>query len=200
MHLANLVYELIQEWELTDFVTLLCFDTTYVNSGHINGAGIRLERLLSKKLQFFPWRHHIYELVLRLVFEHFMGATKSDKVKLFSNFKAAWNQMDTKEYSCGTSDEKVAQALKPSFVKNIKDFIRKKLEDKTFRYLKFPLGRWEKALQFLFIFPLLRSDYKDFLELSLLFLGEELARKEDQVIFHPPGADHHARLIFQNRK
>lgn len=40
-----------------------------------------------------------------------------------------------------------------------------------------------------------RSDYREFLELALLFLGEKLEKKDHQVIFHPPGADHHARWM-----
>lgn len=35
----------------------------------------------------------------------------------------------------------------------------------------------------------------EFLELALLFIGEKLPKKEGQVIFNPPGADHHARWM-----
>lgn len=41
----------------------------------------------------------------------------------------------------------------------------------------------------------LRADYNEFLELALLFLGGQTAEKKDQVIFHPPGATHHARWM-----
>lgn len=40
-----------------------------------------------------------------------------------------------------------------------------------------------------------RGDYYEFYELALLFIGEKLTKKEGQVIFHPPGASHHARWM-----
>lgn len=101
---AETVLKLIEDWELQEYVVSLCFDTTYVNSGRSKGAAIRLETHLDKRIQFFPCRHHIYELVLRVVYEHFMGATKSDTVKRFGDFKKTWENIDKKEYAPGTAD------------------------------------------------------------------------------------------------
>lgn len=41
----------------------------------------------------------------------------------------------------------------------------------------------------------LRADYVEFLELALLFLGVKPKKKSFQVMFHPPGAMHHARWM-----
>lgn len=40
-----------------------------------------------------------------------------------------------------------------------------------------------------------RDDYFELLELSYLFLGGKLKKKDNRVIFHPPGADYHARWM-----
>lgn len=133
---ANSVYKLIHDWELDEFVTSLCFDTTYVNSGRKLGAAIKLERKLGKQLQFFPCRHHIYELHLRLVYEFYMGETKSDVVKLFGTFKKAWETIDKKQYTAGISDKEVSEALNPQLRTQMKDFIKSKMQNKIFRYIR----------------------------------------------------------------
>lgn len=132
---ANVIIKLIQDWELAEFVIALCFDTTYVNSGRTKGAAIRLERFLGRSLMFFPCRHHIYELILRLVYEFNMGETKSDVVKLFGTFKKAWDSIDKKKYRSGISDKEVEKALKPQFRAQMKEFIQSKLDNKIFRYI-----------------------------------------------------------------
>lgn len=43
--------------------------------------------------------------------------------------------------------------------------------------------------------PHFRADYFELLELSLMFLGGKLQKNPNQVIFHPPGANHHARWM-----
>lgn len=68
IHVMETVWKAIQDWELEDFVVSLCFDTTRVNSGRIKGAAVLLEKKLGRALQFLPCRHHIYELILKLLY------------------------------------------------------------------------------------------------------------------------------------
>lgn len=91
--------------------------------------------MLGKRLQFFPCRHHIYELILRLVYEFFMGATKSDVVLLFQTFKKCWEKIDQKNYRTGISDKEVLTTLTPKFRAELKEFIKDKLKNKVFRYI-----------------------------------------------------------------
>lgn len=131
---SDAIYQLIVDWDLAEFVVSLCFDTENVNSGRHTGVAVRLERMLGRSLQFFPCRHHIYELVLKLVYQFFMGETKADTVKLFSDFKAAWDGIDQSQYSAGILDEEVAVALRPQLRSELKGFILDKLNNKVFRY------------------------------------------------------------------
>ncbi|KAK4871560.1 hypothetical protein RN001_015684 [Aquatica leii] len=47
---ASAVYEAINSWGLRDKVKCLCFDTTAVNTGLINGACVKLEKKMKKDL------------------------------------------------------------------------------------------------------------------------------------------------------
>ena len=40
-----------------------------------------------------------------------------------------------------------------------------------------------------------RADYKEYLELALLYLGEQPTRKKGSYVLRRPGADHHARWM-----
>ncbi len=130
---ANTVFKAIQEWELEEQVVSLCFDTTNVNAGRVKGAAIILERLLGRSLIYFPCRHHIYELILKLVYEFFMGKSKADIVLLFENFKKAWDSIDQSEYVAGIVDPDVAAAVNPQLRQRIKNFVEDKMKNKIFR-------------------------------------------------------------------
>lgn len=59
----------LQEWNIkSDEIEGCCFDTTSVNTGRY-GAGVLLEQMLGKELLLFSCRHHIKELVLKVVYE-----------------------------------------------------------------------------------------------------------------------------------
>lgn len=105
----------------------------------------------------FPCRHHIYELVLRQVYEFYMGETKSDKVRLFVDFRKSWDGINKENYIPGIDEPEVAKILTPEVRANIKSFITSKMENKIFRYVE---------------------------SFEIKFL-----------MFHPTGADHHARWM-----
>jgi len=91
-------------------------------------------------------------------------------VLLFKSFKEKWNFINQEEYQC-LSDED----LNDDFLKHLKD------EAVIFA---------TKCLQTSGKQP--RDDYKEFLELTLLFLGEIPPRGKR---FNTPGAFHHARWL-----
>lgn len=66
---AQAIYEVLEDWGLSHTVKALCCDTTASNLGHINGAAVLLEQRLEKYILFLPCRHHIFELVLKSVFD-----------------------------------------------------------------------------------------------------------------------------------
>ena len=65
---AKAILDALHDWNL-DQVQIMCCDTTASNTGHLNGACILLVQRLERELLLFAHRHHIYELVLKSVFE-----------------------------------------------------------------------------------------------------------------------------------
>ncbi|GBN39532.1 Long-chain-fatty-acid--CoA ligase 1 [Araneus ventricosus] len=66
---THAVWIALTHWCLETNVQILCSDMTASDTGHSNGACILLEQKLNSEMLFFPCRHHIYELVVRSVFE-----------------------------------------------------------------------------------------------------------------------------------
>ena len=93
---AEATFEVLDLWELIDNVTSLVFDTTARNSGWRCGAVKLLEGLMGKKLFYHACRHHIYELVIKSVYQQIFGsATTGPENVLFKEFKSAWSSIDT---------------------------------------------------------------------------------------------------------
>lgn len=169
---ATFVNILLQEWNISvDMIEACCFDTTSVNTGRLNGAGVLLEKMLDKKLLFLCCRHHIYELVLKAVFEKKVAVTSAPEEPLFVRFKKEWPAIKSKQYHSGIEESDVANSLK-DIIDTTKTFILSQLKK-----------------------PICRDDYKEFLELAMLFVGGNLNKSQ---LFHPPGPNHHARLVSNN--
>lgn len=166
---ANSISDVLEDWGLSESVKALCCDTTASNLGNKNGAAVILERLLNKDILFFPCRHHIFELVLRCVFECKLSKTTSPNVPIFKRFRDDWNKIDQLTFRSGIEDERVKSVVTSDHVERIVSFANDTL----------------KAAQ-----P--RDDYKELLHLTLLFLGH---RPHKKVLFNYPGAFHHARWM-----
>lgn len=89
---ADQVFKSLKQWGLEHFVRGKSYDTTNVNSGEKNGAGVLLEKHLGRKLLDLPCRHHVYELVLMTAYKTvFKTSTTSPDDQVFKNFRDAWN-------------------------------------------------------------------------------------------------------------
>ena len=64
-NMASAITTTIVDWKVTDQVKGMCFHTSS-NTGYRNGACILIEQKLDKDLLHIAYRHHIYELVLKL--------------------------------------------------------------------------------------------------------------------------------------
>ena len=84
---AEAIYETLLDWDLLNEIKAICCDTTSSNLGVNKGAAIILEQMLERDLLYLPCRHHIYELILRAVFENKMPGTTGPNVAIFNNFK-----------------------------------------------------------------------------------------------------------------
>jgi len=108
------------------------------------------------------------ELILESVFNESMAISSAPDVSLFKIFQQYWTFLSQTSYEAGVGDEAVATALK-EVKKNIIEFSITQLRE---------------------VQP--RDDYREFLELVIIFLGGIPSRG---VRFAMPGAIHHARWM-----
>lgn len=152
-----------------DKVEGMCFDTTASNTGKMKGACILLEHYLGKDLLYLACRHHILEIILKSVFDCKMGATTGPQPEIFKKFQAQWSKIDKTKYNVGLDDETVQNTLKDYDVEEISSFLLNQL-----------------------LIHQPRDDYKEFLVLSLVFLGK---LSPEEFSFRLPGPIHHARWM-----
>ena len=166
----EVVAEMMKKWEIFEEVTGLVFDTTSSNTGHEIGACKLLEEYLEKAVLWLACRHHIYELHIKHVVEAVSGNTKDPGVKLFRRLKAEWNSLEINysklkkfDYNCSLSSWHTNQAM--TVLAWAEHHHRE--------------GTWP------------RDDYKELLELIIIWLGGNVPSFNLKF----PGADHHARWL-----
>jgi hypothetical protein len=165
---AAAVYGALNNWGIKDRVRAMSFDTTSSNTGLANGACVLLEKMLGINLLSLACRHHIFELVIGAVFKECMGSSQAPQVLMFKRFQSRWQAIDQTNYATGMDDEEVAALLLD---------VREDL-------LQFAECQLRNAQP--------RDDYREFLELSMIFLGGVPPRG---IRFIAPGAMHHARWM-----
>lgn len=164
---AEAVWNAIIDWDLQDRVQIFCCDTTASNTGRINGACVLLEQKLNREALIFACRHHIYELVLKCVFETKISLmTTSPEIPLFKSFRENWKNVDPKKIQSYT--EKLS-CLNVSEINKLLQFYRSELTK-----------------------DIVRGDYRELIELSIIFLGGDT---ENKFKIRPPGAMHQARWM-----
>lgn len=104
---ASAVHQALEDWGLTDKVQALCCDTTASNTGRLRGACVLLEQLLERDLLYSSCRHHIFEIILKSVFDEKIGPTSGPVILLFKRFQQQWSKIDTKNFSPGMHDARV---------------------------------------------------------------------------------------------
>lgn len=164
---ALAVYNALKDWSLEHMVQFLCFDTTASNTGRFNGACILIEQKLNRELFYFPCRHHIYELVLRSVFEAKISqVANSPDIPFFKQLRDSWKNINAHNFESGQND--LRKCLNKLEAKDLLKFYKEKLQE-----------------------PILRNDYRELIELCILFLGGT----RDVAKIRPPGAMHQARWM-----
>ena len=168
---ATSVNEMLCDWGIQKNVEALCCDTTSSNLGIHKGAAVILEKTLKKDLLVLSCRHHIFELVLRTAFETVLPKTTGPTVPLFTTFQKDWkdNKIKHSNFKTGVEDPTV-QCILSDKITDIDLFVKKKLA----------------CVQ-----NLPRDDYKEFLQLVLIFIG----KGPENYSFLKPGATSHARWM-----
>lgn len=164
---AQAVWTAIINWSLEDRVQILCCDTTASNTGRFNGACVLLEQKLGREMLIFACRHHVYELVLKSVFEAKISqVTSSPDIPLFKKFRENWKNVDA---------EKIEICREKLSCLNVSKI------DELLKFYQFELTK-----------EIVRHDYRELIELSIIFLGRDTEKKFK---IRPPGAMHQARWM-----
>lgn len=165
---ACAVYDTANEWQISDKVKFMCFDTTAANTGPRNGACVLLEQKLDRDLLWLACRHHVHELVLEAVVNRSLGASSGPDISLFKRFQKFWTSINKTKFQTALSDVTTAQVVSDIAADSI-SFAENQLQ-------KFQL----------------RDDYKELLELSVIFLGGVPVKG---VSFKYPAGVHRARWM-----
>lgn len=167
--MAESIHEFLHLWKMEKLVEIVCFDTTASNTGIHRGSAYLLEKKLGRSLLFFPCRHHISELLLKAVFELYLGKTSAPEVLIFDRFARKWKDIETTNTEIGIMDEQVKSVINVHQIDLHNKFCIEKLNS-----------------------PHARADYKEFLELSLIFVGQKVPNFKQ---FRLLGATSHARFM-----
>lgn len=165
---AEAVFNALSDWNLNDKVQIMCCDTTASNTGRLNGACVLLEQKLERELLLFACRHHMYELVLKCVFESkIQQITSSPDIPLFKKFRDNWKNINA------------------TAIETCTDFVKKYFRETEINEL---IDYYKKEL----LKSIIRDDYRELIELCIVFLGGD---NEKKFKIRPPGAMHQARWM-----
>ncbi len=165
---AKAIFSVLKDWSLEDKVQGMCFDTTSCNTGRHKGACILLQQLLGRNLLHIGCHHHVLELIATAAFSEAMGSSSAPYILLFKRFKTRWQYIDRTAFEDSSTDDYTDNA-----VADIKDEMVKILQTDV------------KVTQ-----P--RDDYRELLELAIIFLGSVPPRG---IYFAAPGAMHQAQWM-----
>jgi hypothetical protein len=167
LEISSAVYESLDKYGILNRVEAFSFDTTASNTGRFKGACALLERRVGRDILFLGCRHHILEIILAAVFST-MGSSKGPESILFKEFKNCWPQIDQQKFTVGLVDPRI-NAIIGNESSEILNYANVKILEE---------------------FP--RNDYKEFLELIIIFLGGTPPRG---LKFSKPGPIHSARWM-----
>ena len=142
------MFNALTGWNITDHVIGMCCDTTSSNTGHINGSCVFLQKMMDRELLLFACRHHIMELLAGAAFKvAFSLITSGPEVPLFKRFKSKWQLIDRNRFIPGVHDDFTAEVFTDT-------------KDEVLKFANFQLQHNQP-----------RDDYREFLQLAIIFLG-----------------------------
>lgn len=163
--------ELLDDWKCSDNISGMVFDTTSSNTGGISAACISIQSALSRFLLWLACRHHVGEVVLTVVWDSLqIEVSKSPDISLFTRFKENFEHIDYND-------------LQDLDVPDIPSSVSDPIKDLCHKVLKTMVEGTTTNLG--------RGDYKELVELTLVYLGETSGFKG----FRRPGALHKARWM-----
>ena len=86
----KVIIELIEDWNIKDKISALCFDTTASNTGVHSGVVVRIERYLGQACLWSACLRHVNEVHMKHGFDCVFGPTSGPSEKLFKELKENW--------------------------------------------------------------------------------------------------------------
>ena len=146
----------------------MCFDTTASNTGIRKGACILLEQQMDKDMLWLACRHHVMEIMLEGVVTSVLPPSTGPEIVIFKKFQSKWSSIDKTIYSTSLTDEIMAEEVAGC----------------ANEVITFALNQLAKFQP--------RDDYRELLELTIIFLGGKLAKG---ISFKAPAGLHRARWM-----
>lgn len=165
---AITVSDAIKKNNLTNRIVGMVSDTENVNTGRTNGACVQIEQKLQKPLLHLMCRHHIFEVVLKDVFEAVFGRSSGPKVKTFDILNENWPYIKRRKFTYAAMEyEELITPIVNQFYEDAIDIIENHADNCHFR-----------------------NDYAELNDLVLKFLGKGTNKS-----FRVPGATNNARWM-----
>ncbi|XP_046640233.1 uncharacterized protein LOC124322409 [Daphnia pulicaria] len=139
----------------------MVFDTTSSNTGKHAGSCISLESALGRSIMWLACRHHVYEIHVKHVSDHINGARNSPSDSLCVRFQKDFNSLDKSTEDLEMLDHSELSNDLENLASSVIEWGTRILEEDVFS----------------------RSDYKELLELTLVYLGGVVF----PFSFHKPG-------------
>jgi len=162
--ISEATFQLLLDWECVESIRTMVFDTTSVNTGHLSAACITIQTKIGRQLLWCPCRHHIGEILLTHVWDSLkIEVSRSPEISVFKRFRENFPKLE-----CGNPQEYHYATENPKAPEVIR-----------------------KCSEMLSSSNVLRGDYKELLELVLMYLEQG----RNVYPMHRPGALHKARWM-----
>ena len=169
--------EVIQDFGLAPKIEALVFDTTASNTGVWKGATTLFEKNLGRAILWLACRHHVAELFIKHANDAVRGESKAPEDSLFSKFRRHYASIDI-------------QVKEVWLWPDESDWRHQRASDVlAWAEYHMRLGTWP------------REDYRELLEVTVIFLGGVVRRMQFgsfNIIsnaIRKPGACHRARFM-----
>ena len=182
--IAGLTTNLLETWDCVGSIVNMTFDTTASNTGHVTAACVMIQQQLRKPLLWSGCRHHIGEVLLSHLFDDLMIETsKSPDVTIFGRFR---NNYTALPYH--SADYHSLALFEPTdFDERVQCLLTECRSSVRLLATTHLVGDQKQQL--------VRSDYKEFLELCVAFLGLGDGTLLPMFSMKKPGAIHKARWM-----
>lgn len=100
----------------------MSYDRTSNNTGVNIGAGVLLGKKLGRKLLSLACRYHVYETILRKVFERKLHPSSAPEVPIFERFSKSWAKLNQKSFESGIKDKAISSQISQTECEEIKQF------------------------------------------------------------------------------